>query len=75
MKKRSLLQEVATNHVWARMQVRGFRTQIEKSWALKKITISPYSIMKINILLKSLEREIKLSYSNYKSDAKTKRKS
>ncbi len=70
MKKRSLLQEVATNHVWARMQVRGFRTIIEKSWALKKIEISPYSITKLNILLNSLEREIKLSYANYKRNAK-----
>ncbi len=70
MKKRSLLQEVATNHVWARMQVRGFRTQIEKSWSLKKIEISPYTIMKLNILLKSLEREIKLSYTHYKRNAK-----
>ena len=72
--RRSKLQEVSSDHVWARIQIKGFLTTIKKSWPHKEIKLSSIVLEDIEWALENLEQSVKDSYSNYKEEIMRRRK-
>ena len=64
--RRTKLQQVSSDHVWARMQVRAFLT-VMKIWRRNKhIKIHPQLQKDVIILLERVEKAVEESYVNYK---------
>ena len=64
--KRSKLQEVSSNHTWARSHLKGLHTLMHKSWPNKEIKIPPGIKIKVHLALQDLDTAIRDSYINYK---------
>ncbi len=65
-KKRTKLQEISSNHTWARNQIKGFHAIVTKSWPNNEVKVGSATLILIQGALKELERDVKESYSLYK---------
>ncbi len=72
--RRSKLQEVSSDHVWARNQIKGFLTMMKKSWPHKEIKLSSIVVDDVEWALWNLEQSVKDSYSDYKKEIMRRRK-
>lgn len=72
--RRSELQKLSSDHVWARNHIKGFKVLVEKTWPKKRISI--HHSVQLNFLewLHDLEREVKSSYFLHKAKIEKERK-